>query len=53
MPSLVTLVFALTYLGMALGRVPGLKLDRAPRMIWNRSLMSYELRDTFVSAPIA
>lgn len=28
MPSLVTLVFALTYLGMALGRVPGLKLDR-------------------------
>jgi Na+/H+ antiporter NhaD/arsenite permease-like protein len=28
MPSLVTLVFALTYVGMALGRVPGLKLDR-------------------------
>lgn len=28
MPSLVTLVFSLTYLGMALGRVPGLKLDR-------------------------
>ncbi|HXV26388.1 MAG TPA: SLC13 family permease [Alphaproteobacteria bacterium] len=28
MPSLVTLVFALTYIGMALGRVPGLKLDR-------------------------
>jgi Na+/H+ antiporter NhaD/arsenite permease-like protein len=28
MGSLVTLVFALTYVGMALGRVPGLKLDR-------------------------
>jgi Na+/H+ antiporter NhaD/arsenite permease-like protein len=28
MASLVTLVFALTYVGMALGRVPGLKLDR-------------------------
>ena len=28
MPSLVTLVFSLTYIGMALGRVPGLKLDR-------------------------
>jgi Na+/H+ antiporter NhaD/arsenite permease-like protein len=28
MPSLVTLVFILTYVGMALGRVPGLKLDR-------------------------
>jgi Na+/H+ antiporter NhaD/arsenite permease-like protein len=28
MGSLVTLVFALTYLGMALGRVPGLRLDR-------------------------
>jgi len=28
MPSLVTIVFTLTYIGMALGRVPGLKLDR-------------------------
>ena len=28
MSSFVTLIFALTYLGMALGRVPGLKLDR-------------------------
>jgi Na+/H+ antiporter NhaD/arsenite permease-like protein len=28
MTSIVTLVFALTYLGMALGRAPGLKIDR-------------------------
>lgn len=26
--TLITVVFAATYLGMALGRVPGLKLDR-------------------------
>jgi len=29
MTSLITLIFALTYLGMALGRVPGLKIDRS------------------------
>src|SRR5262245_28081114 len=29
MTSFVTLMFALTYLGMALGRVPGLKIDRS------------------------
>lgn len=36
----------------ALFRVPGLKLDREPRLVWNRSLMSYELRDTTVSCPV-
>jgi Na+/H+ antiporter NhaD/arsenite permease-like protein len=29
MTSLVTLIFVLTYLGMALGRIPGLKIDRS------------------------
>ena len=29
MTSLIIVVFALTYLGMALGRIPGLKVDRA------------------------
>lgn len=35
----------------ALFRVPGLKLDTTPRIIWNKSLMSYELRDAVVSCP--
>jgi Na+/H+ antiporter NhaD/arsenite permease-like protein len=29
MTSLATIIFALTYIGMALGRVPGLKIDRS------------------------
>ena len=29
MTSLATVIFALTYIGMALGRVPGLKIDRS------------------------
>jgi Na+/H+ antiporter NhaD/arsenite permease-like protein len=29
MTSLVTIIFVLTYMGMALGRVPGLKMDRS------------------------
>ena len=29
MTSLITILFLLTYLGMALGRVPGLRIDRA------------------------
>src|SRR5262249_47308404 len=29
MTSLISLIFALTYLGMALGRVPGLRIDRS------------------------
>jgi Na+/H+ antiporter NhaD/arsenite permease-like protein len=29
MTSLATVMFALTYVGMALGRVPGLKIDRS------------------------
>lgn len=37
----------------ALFRVPGLKLDSTPRLVWNKSLMSYELRDTWVSCPAA
>ena len=28
MPLIVTAVFAVTYLGMALGRLPGLRIDR-------------------------
>lgn len=30
-------------------RVPGIRLSRAPEMIWNANLMSYELRDAMVS----
>jgi len=37
----------------ALFRTPGLRLDGQPRLVWNRSLMSYELRDTWVSCPPA
>jgi hypothetical protein len=29
MTSLTTLIFVLTYIGMALGRVPGLRIDRS------------------------
>src|SRR5262249_57762259 len=29
MTSLATIIFALTYIGMALGRIPGLKIDRS------------------------
>jgi cytochrome P450 len=36
----------------ALFKVPGLKLEKAPRVEWNRTLMSYELRDAFVSCPV-
>jgi len=32
----------------ALFRVPGLEMERAPRLEWNRSLASYELRDAWV-----
>ncbi len=35
----------------ALFRVPGLKLASAPRLQWNKTLMSYEVRDTWVSCP--
>ena len=31
-------------------RVPDLKLVQAPRLIWNKALMSHELRDAFVTA---
>jgi cytochrome P450 len=33
----------------ALFKVPGLRLEKAPRVEWNRTLMSYELRDAFVT----
>ena len=36
----------------ALFRVPGLKLETEPRLIWNKTLMSYELRDTVISCPV-
>jgi cytochrome P450 len=35
----------------ALFRVPGLKLDSVPRLQWNKTLMSYEVRDTWVTCP--
>lgn len=34
-------------------RVPGLKLEKEPRLVWNKPLMSYELRDAVVSCPVA
>lgn len=37
----------------ALFRVPGLALVQEPRLQWNRSLSSYELRDSVVSCPAA
>ncbi|MGE3692184.1 MAG: cytochrome P450 [Novosphingobium sp.] len=36
----------------ALFRVPGLQLETTPRLQWNRAMMSYELRDTWVSCPV-
>lgn len=33
----------------ALFKVPGLELAKAPRIEWNRTLMSYELRDAIVT----
>jgi len=33
----------------ALFRVPGVQLVREPRLVWNKSLMSYELRDAIVT----
>ena len=33
----------------ALFKVPGLRLEKPPRVEWNRTLMSYELRDAFVT----
>jgi cytochrome P450 len=30
-------------------RLPGLRLERAPDMVWNGSLMSYELRDALIA----
>ena len=30
-------------------RVPGIRLERAPGMLWNQSLMSYELRNAVVA----
>jgi cytochrome P450 len=36
----------------ALFRVPGIKLEKEPVMIWNKALMSYELRNTFVTASL-
>lgn len=37
----------------ALFRVEGLKLESTPRLQWNKTLMSYEVRDTWVSCPKA
>ena len=36
----------------ALFRVPGLKLEREPRLNWNKAMMSYELRDAIVGCPV-
>jgi len=30
-------------------RVPGIRLERAPDMLWNAPLMSYELRNAIVT----
>ena len=30
-------------------RVPGIRLERAPDMLWNAPLMSYELRNAVVA----
>ena len=30
-------------------REPGLKLESTPRLQWNKTLMSYEVRDTWLS----
>jgi hypothetical protein len=35
----------------ALFRVSGLNLENEPRMIWNKTLMSYELRNAIVTCP--
>lgn len=35
----------------ALFHVPGLALAQAPRLEWNRPLMSYELRDAIITCP--
>ena len=36
----------------ALFAVPGLRLESEPRLVWNRPMMSYEVRDTVVGCPI-
>lgn len=37
----------------SLFRVPGLKLEKEPRLTWNKALMSYELRDAVVSCSVS
>jgi len=34
-------------------RVPGIRLERAPDMLWNAPLMSYELRNAIVACDVA